>query len=177
MKSIPQILITTLAILSFSILLSCEKPVIETEKESTTTKNNDSTTSTNGDNGGWANDDGNASTGDTLNVSSFKADAENGTEVWVRGYIVGCATGSGGYQYQLAAPYEFSTAVLIADSKEETNKSNTIAIQLKSGSKIRREVNLVDHPDNIGKLLIVNGTKTTYLKIGGIKEISSYTLK
>lgn len=174
---------------------SCEKPVIDDEgsnkkenkkdTESNGNKNNDKNKS---DNGGWINDekgdgsDGNKwgdgeewQSGDTVNVAAFKAnDFEDA--IWVKGYIVGCASSTGGYKYCFEEPFESKTSILIADSKKETNKKNVVAIQLKSGSDIREDLNLVENPENYRRMVFVYGYKTTYLKIDGIKEIIDYEL-
>lgn len=165
-------------------LQSCEKPIEDTHNEKTNiTKPDTENNSPSGkDNGGWINDStstdgGNPSVGDTLNVAAFINDTEFGDIVWVKGYIVGSANGSKGNQYRFCEPFEYSTAVLLADNKNETNQQNTISIQLASGSTIRRIVNLVDNPENIGKTLVIAGRKTTYLKLDGIKEIYNFYLR
>lgn len=177
--------IAALTFLSFLFTtLSCEKPVDDNDSGNTqTAKPATGNNSHSGkDNGGWANDStstdgGNISEGDTLNVAAFINDTKNGDIVWVKGYIVGCANGSKGNQYCFCEPFVFSTAVLLADNKNETDPQNTISIQLASGSAIRKAVNLVDNPENSGKTLVIAGRKTTYLKLNGIKEIYVYFLR
>ena len=168
-----------ISLLTAALTLSCEKPNYDSEKTETEDKSTDGDSADNNDNndhGGWNNDSNNDKDwqdGDTVNVKKFKA-LEADTETWVKGYIVGCATGSSGYKYQLAAPFEYNTAILIADSKWETNYTNCAAIQLKSGSKIRKELNLVDNPGLQRRTIAVYGKKTSYLKIYGMKEIADY---
>lgn len=178
----------TIALLTLFLYLltfqSCEKPIEETNNEKTniTKPDNENNSPSGKDNGGWMNDStstdgGNISVGDTLNVAAFINNTEFGNIVWVKGYIVGCANGSKGNQYKFCEPFEYSTAVLLADNKNETDQQNTISIQLASGSSIRKIVNLVDNPENYGKTLVIAGRKTTYLKLNGIKEIYDYFLK
>ena len=167
-------------ILSF---VCCEKPVIddsENKKENNDKVNGSTSTGNNGDNGGWANGDGKNDTEwvstDTVDVYTFKNHVFEGP-ICVKGYIVGCATSTGGYKYFFDSPYESSTSILIADDKNEKSKSNVIAIQLKNGSKIRRDLNLVDNPGNIQRLVAIYGYQTKYMKMTGMKEILSYELK
>ena len=171
-----------LSLFATALLLSCEKPNYESESTKTEDKatNGDSKEGDNGntDNGGWNNDSGEKhewQNGDTVNVKKFNS-LETGTEIWVKGYIAGCATGSSGYKYQLSAPFEYNTAILVADSKWETNYANCAAIQLKSGSKIRKDLNLVDNPGLHRMKVAIYGKKTTYLKLAGMKEITEYTV-
>lgn len=171
-----------LLLISTALLLSCEKPNYESENTNTENKatNGDSTEGSKGntDNGGWNNDSDEKydwQNGDTVNVKKFYI-IETGTEIWIKGYIVGCATGSSGYKYQLSAPFEYNTAILVADSKWETNYANCAAIQLKSGSKIRKDLNLVDNPGLHRIKVAVYGKKTAYLKLAGMKEITEYTV-
>lgn len=187
-----QLLLTLVIFLT----ASCEKPVIV--EESTNKKENNKGTDNKGnkndnenknDNGGWTNDDKTDDDsheewsngeewqdGDTVNVAAFKAhDFEDA--VWVKGYIVGCASTTGGYKYYFTQPFESMTSILIADSKKENNKKNVVAIQLKSGSYIREDLNLAENPENHKRMVAIYGYKTTYLKIEGMKDILDYELK
>ncbi|MDO4161000.1 MAG: DUF6359 domain-containing protein [Prevotellaceae bacterium] len=124
------------------------------------------------------NDDsgGDIASSDTLSVSEFRTE-ELSDAVWVKGYIVGAATGANkNYRYDFDAPFEFATAILIADSPDASDVSEVISIQLKSGSKCRAIFNLVDNPENKGKLCAFYGYKDVYLLIPGIKTIGSYIL-
>ena len=158
-------------------LCCCEKPEYD-EKEDKTENKKDDSGKDDGDNGGWANDPNNNGDGtdwqysDTLTVKEF-CEAENGKAVWVKGVIIGCATGTGGYNYQTEQPFEYNTALLLADPSAG---NDVMAVQLQSGSRIRKELNLVDHPKNYGKTLVIYGTKTTYLKLPGIKTIFAYDI-
>ncbi len=171
---------TTLLLLCAGLLGSCEKPAIAEEqngKEENNKSDNGSSNST--DNGGWSNDGGSGmawQNGDTVNVRKFIS-SDFDEAVWVKGYIVGCATGSGGYKECFATPFIYNTAILIADSRWETNKTNCAAIQLKSGSKARKTLNLADHPEHHRQPIAVCGMKTTYLKLSGMKEIIAFEMK
>lgn len=92
--------------------------------------------------------------------------------VYVEGYIVGSCTRNI-KNADFDAPFKGQTAVLLADTPDEQNTENVISINLKSGSKMRAEVNLEDNPGNKGRRLRVFGYRETYLGIWGIKSVSS----
>lgn len=164
-----------------TVFMACEKPVYDEEEDKEKTENKkDGSSSDDGDNGGWINDGGHRGNdwqdGDTISVSQF-LETGNDKCVLVRGYIVGSATGAKGYDYNFTKPFKYETAILLADKQGEYDKTKTMSIQLKNGSQIREELNLVVNPENYGKRLTVYGIKTTYLKIPGIKEINFYDIE
>ncbi len=98
-----------------------------------------------------------------------------GTKAWVKGYIVGV------YNYDNNSALEASagsvnTCVAIADNPNETDKNKTVAVQLPVGD-IRTAVNLVDHPENFGKLLSIEGELIKYFGLPGVKNATAYELE
>jgi len=97
------------------------------------------------------------------------------TKGWIQGYIVGAVapgittnnpiTGNNGISF--ASPFLNNTVVL-ADSANEKDWTKYVVVELPMGSAIQTQVNLMDHPDNLGKLLAVNGTLQNYLGAGGL---------
>lgn len=158
----------------FLILASCEKPVYDPEEDNEEKKENPA----NRDNGGWTDSNGSSEwfVGDTISVADFKANAYSGA-VWVKGYIVGCGSTTGGYKFTFSSPFDSNTSILIADDKNESEKKNIIPVQLKKGSEMRNELNLVDNPQNAGKQIAVYGFQTSYMKMKGIKDAISYEFK
>jgi hypothetical protein len=67
---------------------------------------------------------------------------------------------------------DLATNVLIADSKEERNYQNCVIVNLPAGKPLRFDVNLVDHPENLGKWLKVKGTLRTYFGAAGLRDSS-----
>ena len=57
-----------------------------------------------------------------------------------------------------AAPFGRATNVLIADDASCNEIANCLIVKMPSGSALRTQGNLVDHPDNLGKQLAVYGT-------------------
>ena len=112
-------------------------------------------------------------------ISVAEAIANNSGTTTVEGYIVGATvTGSGGKAtYSHTAPFTFTAAgtnIAIADSPNETNPSKILPVQLPSGS-IRTELNLKDHPENLGKKIQITGSLEAYFSVPGLKSPTEYT--
>lgn len=132
-----------------------------------------------GGGGGGGTGTGSGTQADPYNVVSG-IEKQNATPYvvgWVKGYIVG-AVKSGvtsivsNDDIDYAAPFTLATNVLIADSPTENNYMNCVIVNLPAGSPLRSEVNLLDNPDNLGKLLSVNGTLRTYFGAAGLRDSS-----
>lgn len=116
---------------------------------------------------------------------------QNDQVAWVEGYIVGGIIYDpltpGGTDYittTIDGPEDVvfgtnvrNTAVLLADSKTETDYTKCIAVNLPSGS-VRSAVNLKDHPENLGKQLKVEGKLRAYFNIPGVRDLTgNYNLE
>lgn len=121
-----------------------------------------------GDKGGSEGSGENADEADMLTVEQFMSQTLTG-QTWVVGYVVGaCSKTINNADFE--PPFEYPQAILLADHPGETNKEKVITIGLPSGYKVRKELNLVDHPENYGKRVAIYGEQTTYLKVIGIKK-------
>ncbi len=95
---------------------------------------------------------------------------------WVKGYIVGAVKSgpssvSSNDDIDWSAPFGRPTNVLIADDPNCNEVSNCIIVELvPSGSPLRTQVNLVDHPENLGKTLAVLGKLRTYFGQAGLRD-------
>ena len=94
------------------------------------------------------------------------------SQIWVAGYIVGACKRSIS-NAELKAPFSFQTALLLADDKNETDKGKMMTLELRTKSVARRELNLVDHPENHRKRIKVYGYQTTYMGVRGMKKWGS----
>lgn len=170
-----------LAILQLSVLfctLSCEKTYLGEDREEPPEdvvegEAGDGT----GDNGGWYGegsdvDDDVVYLGDTVDVGTFRSHVIYG-QIWVKGYIVGAATGAyGKRRYEFGPDFNYDTAILIADDPGVVDEEETVPISLTTCSKaIRSKLNLVDNPGNKGVFIWVYGVQETYLGLPGIKHI------
>ena len=94
---------------------------------------------------------------------------------WVQGYIVGAvksgiSTVASNADINWAAPFDLYTNVLIADDPTCKEFSSCVIVNLPSGKPLRSQVNLVDNPGNLGKLLAVNGTLRFYFGQAGLRD-------
>lgn len=100
----------------------------------------------------------------------------SGDGVWVTGYIVGYASSSdASASAHFTADGANATNVLLADSADETDIANCIAVSLTSG-EIRNALNLRDNPANLGQRLTIRGDLNSYLRIPGITVLTDYRL-
>lgn len=108
---------------------------------------------------------------------------QNGGLAWVKAYIVGyipLSTGDDGPSYTIS-DIVFSTDgaaasnIAIASAPNETNINNCMAVQLPSGD-VRSALNLADHPENIGKEVMLYGTMERYYGGSGVKGVTAAIL-
>lgn len=107
------------------------------------------------------------------------------TTQWIRGYIVGSANIASGtimYDTQISWGPEFTyneniTNIILADKVDERDINQCIVVYLphNAASGIR-EINLKDHPENLGKTLKVKGDLKAYLGKSGMKKTNEYEL-
>ena len=96
-------------------------------------------------------------------------------DVWVYGYIVGGDLSSS--KCSFAAPFSSRTNLVIADKSSIKDKSKCLSVQLAKGD-IRDALNLVDHPDLLGRQIYLKGDIVeAYYGIPGIQNISEYKFK
>lgn len=143
---------------------------------------NDGVDGNTGDNSGGNTGDGGSSdttysTGDTISVIQF-INATSAKYLYVKGYIVGCATRNAtkSENVDLDAPFKYATALLLADSPNERSVSNMMSVELKSGSKIRETLNLVEHDDMYQRKILIGGYRETYIYIPGIKGSNDFKI-
>ena len=101
--------------------------------------------------------------------------ADGQQKVWVKGYIVGYVEGQA---YATGAHFdadgcEVKTNLLLATNYNETNVENCIPVQLPSGD-VRNDLNLQDHPDNLGKEVKLYGYVLKYFSVPGFKNVTAY---
>lgn len=101
-------------------------------------------------------------------------------DVWATGYIVGYIP-TGGTSTTISytvfdAKDAIASNIVVAASADETDYNNCIAIQLSTGTDVRAALNLLDHPENLGKLITVKGDVMKYCGAAGLKNTSEYTI-
>ena len=105
--------------------------------------------------------------------------------MWIRGYIVGSANIASGaittddqISWGPDFPYnENMTNFILADKADERDINNCVVVYLPSNAASGiRDINLKDHPENLGKVLKVKGDLKAYLGKSGMKNTNEYTL-
>ena len=115
--------------------------------------------------------------GDTSQAYSVPQAKQNTGEedVWVYGYIVGGDLSSS--KCSFTPPFSSRTNIVIADKSSIMDKSKCLSVQLAKGD-IRDELNLVDHPELLGRQVYLKGDIVeAYYGIPGIQNISEYKFK
>lgn len=111
---------------------------------------------------------------DPYNVASGIAN-QGQENVWVQGYIVGAVKNgtssvSSNDDVIWTGPFDSATNVVIADDPDCQEVDLCIIVNLPSGKPLRTQVNLLDHPENLGKMLSVNGKLRTYFGKAGLRD-------
>ena len=92
--------------------------------------------------------------------------------VWVCGYIVGGDLSSSKNGIKFDPPFNSMTCLAIASRSSVTEKSSCMSVQLTKGS-MREVLNLVDHPDLIGRKVYLKGDiEASYYGIPGMKNLT-----
>lgn len=90
--------------------------------------------------------------------------------VWVKGYVVGCATGS--RKYSFTPPFSKDSNLLLGPRTGTSESKYCIAVELKSGP-VREELNLVDNPSLLGRAVCLKGDPAeSYYGLPGLKNVS-----
>ena len=104
---------------------------------------------------------------------------------WIKGYIVGSANIANGNitndsQITWEAPFtanENVTNIILADVEGERDINKCVVVYLPSNAASGiRQINLKDHPENLGKTLKVKGDLKTFLGKPGMKNTNEYEL-
>lgn len=98
-----------------------------------------------------------------------------GTEVWVKGYIVGWVEGQvlkDGAHFD-ANNVSVATNLLISDNPNAASLDEAVPVQLPSGD-VRTALNLQNNPSNLGKEVLLKGNLEKYFGVAGVKTVTQY---
>ena len=96
------------------------------------------------------------------------------TDVWVQGYIVGVATGTG--KFQFSGTFSKNTNIILGLRSNSTDKDYLLSVELPKGNA-RDALNLQDNPDLLGKKVAVKGDLVSaYYGIPGLKSADDWSL-
>ena len=129
-----------------------------------------------GEGSGTADDPYNVAAG--IENECWECNSQNATDApiaWVHGYIVGAVkdgttsvTSNSNIIWN--GTFDSQTNVVIADDPSCNEISLCIIVNLPSGKPLRSQVNLVEHPENLGKTLAVYGRLRTYFGQAGLRD-------
>ena len=108
-----------------------------------------------------------------LTVSQALAKKNDHKNYYVTGYIVGeyCDYSNNKHFYNIAPPFDGTTAFLIADDIDEIDLSKMMPVQIKDYVD---SYNLDEYPQYWRKSLTVKGTLTDYFTLPGIKNLTDW---
>lgn len=103
-----------------------------------------------------------------------EVDAKGLGDGYIKGYIVGFINGGSSMKNAVFNYGDISSNIIIADSPKETDTEKCIAIQLTNSSTntqyAKESLNLVNHPENLGKEVIILGSIEPYMGKIGVKN-------
>lgn len=100
-----------------------------------------------------------------------------GSDVWVKGFIVGWVDGktiADGARFD-AKDVTAPSNILIAESADVKDVKKCVPVQLPAGD-VRSGLNLKDNPGNLGKEVMIKGNLMAYFGQPGVKEVNSYKI-
>ena len=129
-----------------------------------------------GGTGGGGNAEGDGTAASPYNIAYVIAAGNPATKAWVKGYIVGTVkNGSQSYNDATFSTQDASnTNLILADDASCTDASQCIPVQLPAG-EVRSALNLMDNPDNYGKLVCLYGSLEKYFGKPGLKGVTEYS--
>ncbi|MBD5170519.1 MAG: hypothetical protein HDT07_00705 [Bacteroidales bacterium] len=101
-----------------------------------------------------------------------------GTDVWVKGYIVGWVEGqtlATGAHFD-ANNVSVASNILVAASPDVKTVDACIPVQLVSGTDARTALNLQANPGNLGKEVMLKGNLEKYFGTAGVKSTSDFKI-
>ena len=105
-----------------------------------------------------------------------QGEPKNTDYVWVKGFIVGFKN-NGGYDVEFSKDGASGTNIIIADSKDESDGSKAIGVQLAYNSDARKDLNLSDNSGMYKAEVLLYGTLEKYFSDDeGLKNVSYYEL-
>lgn len=121
--------------------------------------------------------EGNGSAESPYNPTQVLGLGNPGSQAWVKGYIVGSAPGKSADTFTTATGNDASgTNIFIATTPDETDYNNCVPVQLPTGA-VRDALNLQANPDNLGKVVSLNGLLQSYFGMAGVKTVTEFKLE
>ena len=158
--------LSLLPFLSIALVFSCQKIELP---DSTTDE--DKQSAAGGGNGASPSLD----TSNALTVGEAMLMAADGSEVIIKGYIVGYTTTSMNRPSFSIPDDKPNTNMLLSDNPDEYDELCCLPVELPTtGKNMRGLLNLYDHPEYFNQYIAIKGTLTTYFRVVGLKSPTAF---
>ena len=114
-------------------------------------------------------------TSNALTVGEAMQRAADGSEVVIKGYIVGYTTSSMSNASFSVPGDKANTNMLLSDTPDEFDELCCLPVELPTtGRNLRGLLNLYDHPEYFNQYIAIKGTLTTYFRVVGLKSPTAF---
>lgn len=158
--------LSLLPLLSMALAFSCQKIELPDSTADDSTQN-----AAGGGNGASPSLD----TSNALTVTEAMQRAADGSEVVIKGYIVGYTTSSMNYPSFSVPDDKPNTNMLLSDTPDEFDELCCLPVELPTtGRNLRGLLNLYDHPEYFNQYIAIQGKLTTYFRVVGLKSPTAF---
>ena len=158
--------LSLLPLLSIALAFSCQK--IELPDG---TADEDAQNAAGGGNGASPSLD----TSHAITVTEAMQRTADGSEVVIKGYIVGYTTSSMSNASFSIPNDKPNTNMLLSDTPDEFDELCCLPVELPTtGRNLRGQLNLYDHPEYFNQYIAIQGKLTTYFRVNGLKSPTAF---
>lgn len=158
--------LSLLPLLSIALAFSCQKIELPDGTADDSTQN-----AAGGGNGASPSLD----TSHALTVGEAMQRAADGSEVVIKGYIVGYTTSSMSNASFSVPGDKANTNMLLSDTPDEFDELCCLPVELPTtGRNLRGLLNLYDHPEYLNQYIAIQGKLTTYFRVVGLKSPTAF---
>ena len=158
--------LSLLPLLSMALAFSCQKIELPDGTADDSTQN-----AAGGGNGASPSLD----TSKALTVTEAMQRAADGSEVVIKGYIVGYTTTSMNNVVFSIPDDKPNTNMLLSDNPDEYDELCCLPVELPTtGRNLRGLLNLYDHPEYFNQYIAIQGKLTTYFRVVGLKSPTAF---
>lgn len=114
-------------------------------------------------------------TSNALTVAEAMQRTADGSEVVIKGYIVGYTTSSMNYPSFSVPSDKPNTNMLLSDTPDEFDELCCLPVELPTtGRNLRGQLNLYDHPEYFNQYIAIQGKLSTYFRVVGLKSPTAF---
>ena len=114
-------------------------------------------------------------TSHAITVTEAMQRTADGSEVVIKGYIVGYTTSSMSNASFSVPGDKANTNMLLSDTPDEDDDLFCLPVELPTtGRNLRGQLNLYDHPEYFNQYIAIQGKLTTYFRVVGLKSPTAF---